>query len=444
ANDANTTGVTMNAAAPAATGTATICGTNATSVELTATTSGVDIPFWYDSPNATNPIAAGNNTTSTDITANKTYYLGVNDLKTKGGLPNKSLYENTGTTNYGAYFKFGGNFMKLTTAVPLTIESAKMYVSHAGQVSFTLATLTSINHVTGQYFFIPLYNTIIDLYATKQVPAVVTDLAPQINVPVGDNTDTGGIFNLNIPIPTPGSYILIIDTLINGAGLFVNTNIPTNPYPITVPGVFSVTGNDFFDVGKPDSATYYQKFYYPIYDIGLRLSGCPGTTRTAVVATSEASPTITLSGNILTSSAATGNQWYVSDSLLAGSTAQTDTAKFPGQYYTIVTDPITGCILQSNKITFTPSSGGNPSIGLTVAPNPSNGVFSLSFFMSTVDNTSITLTNTLGQKVYQADYPGFSGLFSQQINVAYLASGMYVLKIFHGGNTYMEKLIIRH
>ncbi len=440
-NNSNTTGVTINAAEPAGTGAATICGTNATSVELTATTTGVDVPLWYDSPNATNPIAAGNNTTTNEITSNKTYYLGVNDLKTKGGVASKSVYENTGTTNYGAYFFGPGNFVSITTGVPLTIESARMYFSHSGQASFTLATLVSIDHVSGSYNYLPLYTTVVDVYATVKTPTVLSKTNPQLNVAVGDNTDTGGIFNLNIPVPTPGNYIIIIDTVTHGAGFFVNTNIPINPYPIKIPGIFSVTGNSFYDFGKPDSVAIEQKSYFPFYDLGIRLSGCPAATRTTVIATSEASPTISISGNILTSSAATGNQWYVSDSLLAGSTAQTDTAKFPGQYYTIVTDPTTGCTLQSNKITFTPASGG---IGLTAAPNPSNGIFSLTFFVATADNTSITITSTLGQKVYEADYPGFSGLFSQQINVAYLASGMYVLKIFHGGNTYMEKLIIRH
>jgi hypothetical protein len=437
-NNSNTTSVATSAAPAAISGTATICGNNATQVVLKANTTGVDIPFWYDSPTSSVPIAAGNNTTSTDITANKTYYVGLNDLKSKGGPPNKMVYSNTGTTNYGFYYPFNGQFVNISTSTPLTLESAKLYVGHSGKVTFTLATLASISADNG-YSYFPVYSTTIDLYATKQVPQT-----GQVNVAAGDNTDTGAVYYLNIPIPTPGDYILI-GICSNNASLFINSSIKTNPYPITLPGVFSITSNSnrYNPNTASDSVTYFQKFYFPLYDIGIRLNGCPSATRTAVTATTEPSPSITLSGNILTSSTATGNQWYLNDSLLAGRNGQTDTANFPGVYYTSVTDPTTGCILTSNKITFSPGGDDNASIGLLTSPNPSNGNFLLQFFMSTADNTSVTLTNTVGQRVYHADYPGFSGMFNQQINAGYLASGMYILKIIHGGKTYHKKLIIR-
>jgi hypothetical protein len=63
--------------------------------------------------------------------------------------------------------------------------------------------------------------------------------------------------------------------------------------------------------------------------------------------------------------------------------------------------------------------------------------------MSTPDNTSVTLINTLGQKVYEASYPNFSGQFSRQIEGGDLASGMYVLKIMHGSSTYIKKILIK-
>jgi Subtilase family/GEVED domain/Secretion system C-terminal sorting domain/Ig-like domain CHU_C associated len=432
-NDGNASTIHINAASPAITGTATICGTNAAQVVLKATTAGIDLPVWYDSPTSSTPIAAGDNTSSSVITANKTYYVGANDLKAKAGPPNKNYY---GTA--GDYFLFQGNFVKFTTSVPLTIESAKLYVGHAGKLNLTLATLASINRTTGNYSFLPLYNTTIDLYASKLVP----QSGQQISVAAGDNTDTGGLYYLNIPVPTPGDYILILDCS-DSTNLFLNVNIPTNPYPISIPGIFAVTGNDFYDVGKADSATYFQKFYYPLYDIGIRLSGCSSATRTAVVATTKTSPVISLNGNVLTSNVSAGNQWFLNDSLLNGSTGQTDTVHLPGVYTDVVTDPVTGCILTSNAIQYKPNtSDPNTSIGLTTSPNPSNGVFNLSFFLDTPDNTSITLTNFTGQKVYQADYPNFTGVFSQQINVGYLAGGIYVLKIYHGGNTYTKKILI--
>jgi hypothetical protein len=438
ANNQNVSAITVNAGAAAVSGTATICGVTSAQVVLKAAIKGNDLPLWYDSPTATTPIAAGVNTTSSEITSNKTYYVGVSDLKAKAGPPNKLAYSN----GAGAYFKFGGNFVKFTTGVPLTIESSKLYVGHSGKVSLTLATLvSSVCESNGiQYSYIPLYNTVIDVYATKQVP----QSGQQIDVPAGDNSDTGAVYLLNIPVPTPGDYIILIDCS-DSANLFLNLNIKSNPYPVSLPGIFSITGNDFrCNLSKlSDSVTYFQQFYYPFYNIGVRLAGCPGP-RTAVTATTKDAPVIILNGNILTSSADTGNQWYLNGAPLVSSDGQKDTAKLPGSYYTVISDPVTGCILTSNKISFSPSGvDANASIGLTTSPNPSNGVFQLQFFMSTPDNTSVTLINTLGQKVYEASYPNFSGQFSRQIEGGDLGSGMYVLKIMHGSSTYIKKIMIK-
>jgi len=434
-NDSDTLAVTISPAEAAGEGAATICGANATSVVLHAPSTG-DVPVWYETATSTTPLAVGNNVSTTVVPANKTYYMGLNDLKAKAGVPNKMAFGST-SANQGAYFRFGGNFVMLTTSVPLTLESAKMYIGHSGQMTFTLATLVSFNNTTGQYQFLPLYATTIDVSATKKDPVDTT----QFNVAVGDNSDTGATFLLNIPIPNPGNYIIIIDCSAT-ANAFLNLNISKDPYPVSIPGVISITGNDFKDLGKADSVTYSHKFYYPFYNMGIRLNGCPAP-RTPVEAQSKNGPAITLAGRTFTSDSASGNQWYVNDSLMVGHTGQTDSATIPGVYYTVVNDPSTGCALISNKITYTPSGGDpNAAIGLSNFPSPSSGVFQLQFFMSTADNTSITLTNMVGQRVYAAEYPNFSGFFSQQINAPGLASGVYTLRIIHGGQTYHKELLI--
>jgi len=438
-NNQNTSTVTISTGTSTATGTATICGANATTASLKATVTGNDLPLWYDSPTATTPIAAGTATTTTVIPANKTYYLGVNDLKTKLGPPNKNAAYTGGS---GSYFRFGGNFIQLTTSVPLTLESARMYIAHSGQITFTLATLGTRTLSTGGFKYAPLYTTTIDVYATRTPPS--TDMQP-----TNDATDQGAIFNLNIPIPTPGNYIIIIDCSDNTSAFsnyFPSSNTTgAVPYPISIPGVISITGNDSYDYGKPDSATYYRRFYYPFYNIGVSVSGCPGTGRTPVVAGTATAPTITLNGNVLTSSEATGNQWYRSGNLLPGATKQTDTAVYSGLYTTVVNDPATGCALTSNAINFVSTGTTDPNggaIGLKVE-NPNNGTFHLEFNMTTSENMGISLINTLGQKVYEANYPNFVGQFSQQINGGSLADGLYILRIVHGNTTYTRKILVK-
>jgi len=436
-NDQNVTSVTASASTNTPTGTATICGASGTSATLTATATGNDVPLWYTTATGGTPIAAGASATTTTIPSNKTYYLGLNDVSSAVGPTTKLTYGG----GLGSYFRFGGNFIQFTTYVPLTLQSARMYFAHSGQLSLTLATLATWSGESYSYY--PLYTTSLDVYATKPVPTT----AQQTNITTtGDNTDTGGLFNLNIPVPTPGTYILIIDCS-DSTSTFVNVlNSGTIPYPLAIPDVISINKNSFKDDGKADSLTYYKQFYFPFYDLKVSLNSCPATTRTTVTATTEASPTITLNGGILTSSAASGNQWYRDSVAISGATGQTDSAIYSGKYFTIVTDPVTGCQLQSNIINFV-STGTNDlsgaTIGLQVSPNPNPGVFQVIFNVATKDNTSLVVYNTLGQKVYEADYPNYVGAFSNQVSAANLASGVYTLEIIIGNTTYVRRILVK-
>jgi len=156
-----------------------------------------------------------------------------------------------------------------------------------------------------------MYTTTVDVGATVANPQ-----PGQVNVS-GDNGDLGQNVLLNIPIPVPGSYIIIID--LQQFNHFCKCEQHGAGLPVQHAGVFSITGNNLSDGVAADSLTFPKKVYYPFYNIGIRLSGCPGP-RVPVQATTPTAPTITLNGNVFTSSVATGNQWYRSDNLLPGAT----------------------------------------------------------------------------------------------------------------------------
>jgi hypothetical protein len=429
-NDSNTTTVTANPAGAGTTGTATACGNNATSVQLTANATGDDVVLWYNSQTAATPIAAGNNTTTNDVAS--TYYVSLNDLTAKGGSPN-ALSLAPASASPGFYYPFDGQFVEFTTSVPLTIQSARLYSAWPGQVVFTLASLASFN--TQGYSYYPIDSISINVYATNPNPQ-----QGRVTVNAGQMTDTGAVYYLNLPVPAPGSYILIAECY-GGANLFLNSNIAANPYPMSIPGVFSITGNsNKYNPNNASDTTFDQGYYFPMYDIGLSLDECPGP-RTAVTPTTEAAPSITLAGNIFSSSVDSGNHWYINDSAISNAIGMSDTAHLSGTYYTMITDPVTGCLLASNKILY--NTVGN-SIGLTVGPNPSNGSFQLEFSVNTPDNTAVQIFDMIGQKIYDQELSNFSGVYSQQIDVMTVASGIYVVRVVHGQSTYEYKIKIVH
>lgn len=419
----STVTTSANAASPA--GTAAICNTSAT---LTVTSpSSSDIYTWYNSASATTPIASGVLAFTNTIAS--TYYLGKNEITKNVGPTDKLAFTS------GGYNIFSDNQLRLifTTLTPLTIERARLYIGQSGKIKFTLRKITNMNYLTGAYSYYPSYDRSysVDAYAT----------APTTPVPGTSNNDpadAGAIFYLGMSIPDPGEYAIFIES--EGASIFRNNGITTTNYPYSIANVISFTGN-----GATNNAdvNYNQQFYYFFYDVAVKLNSC-ASARTAIVPTTQAAPVITASGNVLTSSAATGNQWYLNGSIIAGATSNSYTATTSG-LYTVQASNGT-CVLTSNEINFVATAIPNidPSeIGLVVSPNPaSGGQFTVKLETRTRANLSIELINTTGQKVYNFNSPNFTGKLTRLITPGKIAAGVYYLQVLHDKKRYIQKIVV--
>ena len=424
-NDQDSTTILVSNGGQATTGSAEICSTNPNSVSLKANVKDSnDVAVWYDAMNSKTPIAGGNLTTTTVIPSDKTYYMALNDVyNLSTGPVNKMVLPS------GGYNAFSGNFVKFSNSVPLTIQSARLYIASPGKINFIVGDIVNYNASNGSYSYFPISSSLIDVYPTTPNPQ-----SGQIDGNFA--TDTGAVFYLNLPVPTTGNHAIIIDCQ-DGANIFRNNNISPNPYPFAIPGVFSINGNSAVNPSNTADTTFYRKYYYFFYDLTIQLVNCP-SPRVPVVANTATPPTITLNDKTLTSSSAIGNQWYLNDSAIAGATGQSQLITLPGAYKDVVTDA-NGCTLESNQIVYTAGSD----IGLTVGPNPNSGQFKVQFFIAETANVSISLLNVLGQRVYSSEYPDFSGVFSNQVDVENLSAGIYILKIQVGSKTYAQKLLIK-
>lgn len=171
----------------------------------------------------------------------------------------------------------------------------------------------------------------------------------------------------------------------------------------------------------------------------LIISGVGGT------ASCTTAPAITQSGDSLVSTAGLFYQWYLNDNAISGATGKTYKPLQVG-VYKVTTSNGLGCLLTSNTINVTTTAVvdvNGSAIGLTVSPNPSDGRFNLSFNVATRDNLKIEVVNMIGQSIYTRTYSGFSGLFSDQLNVGHPAAGIYILKIQYHNTWYLRKLMVK-
>jgi len=423
-NDTSIAVIAISTSGDTATGKAELCGTD--SVFFTASPKDTnDLAFWYDSAAGVKPIAIGNKTSSSIITPDHKYYVGYNDAPLYVGPANKMVFPN------GGYNAFSGNFVTFTNTVPLTIESARLYIGHAGTITFTVADISNLDTATGSFEYLPYSNTTLNVYQTSPDPVAN---GTSINSPL----DTGAIYFLNLQVPVTGNHAIIIDCE-NGANIFRNNQIAANPYPIGIPNTFEITGNSALSTTQPN---LYQQYYYFFYNMNLELNNCAGSRTEVTANPSSPAPVITINNNILTSTPALSYQWYLNGVPLPGETQRTDSAILSGNYTVAATDSL-GCTQISNPVKYGGGTGAG-AIQLKVSPNPTpDGRFRLQFVTTTPNDVYLTLTNSLGQRLYESSYMGFSGIFDKQIDVSYLSGDVYFLKVFVGGSSYLQKIVIR-
>ena len=270
---------------------------NASSYTLSGTSGGTI--FWYKTATDALPVAfnlSGQSASYTEAGSNiTTFHAGVNDFSGKLGPATNTLFGVTGTT----YLSGNNPSVLMKANAPVVLESARLYIGAAGKITF-IASKTS----TG-----------------AEVSRVTLDVTP--------NGATGQVYPLNLELPEAGDYTVSIEYQ-NGASIFRN-NQGVSGYPFKLGDVFSITGNTATDPNGVN-VNYYQGFYYYFYDLAVRSAGCSNTQRTAVTTSSLAAPTITKNGTVLTSNAASGNQWFLNGTSIAGANATTYNATQIGTY----------------------------------------------------------------------------------------------------------------
>ena len=179
--------------------------------------------------------------------------------------------------------------------------------------------------------------------------------------------------------------------------------------------------------------------------------GCAAATATTTVTINArpATPTLTVQYNgtttTLTSSAATGNQFYLNNAAIAGATGQAYVVNgTPAQLgsYTVLTTNANGCTsLSSAPLVVTSSLKPLAGTSLGVYPNPTpDGNFRVELTGNRAA-AELTVFNTLGQAVFTTTVPASAGTTTQAVNLTQLTSGVYLLRVKTVGNLDIRRVV---
>jgi PKD repeat protein len=141
-------------------------------------------------------------------------------------------------------------------------------------------------------------------------------------------------------------------------------------------------------------------------------------------------PTITQSGNTLTSSSAPSYQWYLNGYLIPGATDQNYTITQAG-LYTVEVSNENGCKSQSSfkayLVGIESLTGDN---GIFIFPNPSEGSFVLECTDEMMSGSlKIEVLNSIGQQVFSSEEQMTSSSFKKEMNLGQLAEGIYFIEV---------------
>ncbi len=154
-------------------------------------------------------------------------------------------------------------------------------------------------------------------------------------------------------------------------------------------------------------------------------------------------PVITAVLNTLTSSAATGNQWYFNGVQILGATGQTYVADQSGDYTCIVT--LDGCSSAiSNVINIIITGTGNTSgaVSISVYPVPNDGRFTVSFPGSSNETYTISVLNNLGVKIYEETKVEVNASFLKVIDLRPVPNGVYTIILKNKDQNVLRKIIV--
>lgn len=369
--------------------------------------------LWYQNINDATPIAYGSTAVVTQAPVNNTYYAGINDFAGSLGPVTKSTF------TAGGYNQFT-SAVNVSTKIPIVIKSARLYIGHAGKITF------SVNNSNGQ----TVSTTTIDVQATRS--------NPQVGAQPDDVNDQGKVYDLNLEFPAVGSYT--ISAQFEDNATIFRSNGGVTGYPFTVGNLFSIVGNNASS-DDPTNTDYYKNFYYYFYDVKVQSLGCASTTRQVVNFTK---PAITQTANTLNSNFSTGNQWLFNGNIISGATGAQYAPLQSGNYQVGVT-LTSGCMTLSDNFIYARTverKDDSTDIGLLAFPVPANNELNVLFAAKAAAELKLSLINPAGQTVYLNQQNVPQGNYSTVINVGGQIPGVYVLKVLLGQKIYARKIII--
>ncbi|UOQ74011.1 beta strand repeat-containing protein [Hymenobacter cellulosilyticus] len=357
--------------------------------------------------------------TSTPGTYTVTYSVG-------GTCPSSATQTVTITAAPVAAFSYAATSYCVTGTNPAPVVPA---TSTAG--TFSSTTGLSINATTG----------VINLAASTPGTYTVTNTVAA----AGGCASITATTTVTITAPATAGFSYAAGTYCAGSGSVT----PTLATGASAGTFSSTTGLSLNATTGAVDLTASTPGTYTVTNTVAASGGCAAVTSTATLTITPlpARPTVSVQYNgpttTLTSSAATGNQWYLNGVAIAGATGQTYVVNSAAQYgsYTVVVSA--GGCASAPSLALVVTSSVKPLAGssLSVYPNPTHDGNLRVELNGYSQATELTVINALGQVVFTTKVEGNSSARTVQLDLTTQPAGVYLLRAKTQGGLDIRRIV---
>ena len=377
--------------------------------------------------------------------ANATYQFLFNGQPITGA--NTATYAASAAGSYAVIVTSGSGCSATSPATAITVNPATSAAFSYAATGFCISSPTSTPSVTGTPGGTFAAGTGLSLNATTGAinPATSTPGTYTVTYSVGGSCPSSRTVSVTISAPASAAF-----SYASAALCATGTAAPALGTGAMAGAFSSSTGLSLNATTGAINLTASTPGTYTVTNTVSSVGACGGTSSTATVTINAlpASPTVSAAYNgpvtTLTSSAATGNQWYLNGVAIVGATSPTYVVNgAPAQLgsYTVTTTNANGCVSSpAAPLVVTATARQLATAALRLYPNPTpDGKLTVEL-TGALQPVQLTVLNAVGQVVYRALLPAASAA-RQPLDLSALPTGVYLLRATTADGTATRRFV---
>lgn len=358
------------------------------------------------------------------------------------------------------WFDDNGNFLNngITHTTNPLIENMTIWVQNTDSYTETVNAEPYTNGIGGGGYLSSNHGSIFHAYTPFTLKSVLLYALNGGSVTIELQEEDGTVIqvftetvpagasriNLNFEIPTGYNYQLVGTNLPNG-GLYRNNNSAT--YPYILDDILSIVG-----------ATSSSSYFYYFYDWEIETENGTCTSDLIPVQVTVADPDApiaegtTICTNEVAQLTASGSgtlNWLDALGTILGSGPNFSTPTLTETTTFYVQASENNCTSISVPVEVLVESCADLSAltiknTIGISPNPSNGIFLISYDLAQKNKVEIEIISTTGKRIFKKSYQDQAGENNHEISLKNVSDGIYSIIISSGQEIYTDRLVIQN